>query len=101
MTRPMRSARTSSSTVDDCKQKLPWRRARATNFSRVLLISPSAEFVASLPGGTIPQRQDFYAHSHDERERRWQSVVDASERLGDELRELVESGRIAEHVKPW
>ena len=82
-------------------KKLPWRRARATNFSRVLLISPSAEFVASLPGGTIPQRQDFYAHSHDERERRWQSVVDASERLGDELRELVESGRIAEHVKPW
>lgn len=82
-------------------KRLPWRRASATNFSRVLLIAPSAEFVASLPGGAIPQRQDFYALPAAERERRWQAVLDASERMGDELRELVESGRIAEHVQPW
>lgn len=82
-------------------KRLPWRRAGARNFSRVLLISPSAEFVASLPGGAIPQRQDFYAYPHAERERRWQTVLDTSEQLGDELRDLVESGRIAARVKPW
>jgi hypothetical protein len=80
---------------------LPWRRARANNFSRVLLIAPSAEFVASLPGGKIPDRRDFFAYPHAERERRWQAVLDASERLGDELRGLVESGRMAERVQPW
>lgn len=80
---------------------LPWRRARAANFSRVLLIAPSAGFVASLPGGKIPDRHDFYAFPHAERERRWQAVLDASERLGDELRDLVESGRIEEQVQPW
>jgi hypothetical protein len=33
--------------------------------------------------------------------RRWQAVRDASERLGDELRELVATGRIADRVQPW
>lgn len=80
---------------------LPWRRARTTNFARVLLIAPSAAFVASLPGGKIPDRRDFYAYPHAERERRWQAVLDASERLGEELQELVDSGRLSERVKPW
>ena len=82
-------------------KSLPWRRARGGNFRRTLLIAPSEEFVASLPGGKIPDRRDFYAFADAERERRWQAVLDASVRLGDELRELVATGRLADRVRPW
>ena len=78
-----------------------WRRADVVNFRRALLIAPSAEFVASLPGAKIPDRRDFYTMSEDERMRRWRVVVNESERLGDELRELIESGRIGDVVQPW
>jgi len=77
---------------------LSWRRANGANFDRVLLIAPSAEFVASLPGGKIPDGKDFYAMSESERVRRWQATLDASSALGDELRELIVSGKIRERI---
>jgi hypothetical protein len=80
---------------------LPWRRASGRNFGRTLLIAPSDEFVASLPGAKIPDRRDFYGMPETERMRRWQAVLDASVRLGDELRELIATGRLAERVQPW
>jgi hypothetical protein len=80
---------------------LRWRLARGDNFRRALLIAPSDAWVASLPGGKIPDRRDFYALSERERVARWQQVVDRSGELGDELRDLVETGRIAEVVRPW
>jgi hypothetical protein len=84
---------------------LRWRRARgprhAAGFRRALLVAPSDAFVASLPGGKIPDRQDFYAFDDAERRRRWQAVVDASGRLGEEFAGLLESGRLADAVRPW
>jgi len=80
---------------------LRWRRARARNFMRTLLIAPSDEFVASLPGGRIPDRRDFQTFSHVERARRWQTVLDRSAELGEELRELIATGRIADALQPW
>ena len=82
-------------------KSLAWRRARASNFRRALLLAPSDEFVASLPGGKIPDRRDFYTMPEPERMRRWQTVVDASEALGDELHELIETGRVAERIEIW
>jgi hypothetical protein len=82
-------------------KSLPWRRAPALNFRRTLLLAPSDEFVQSLPGRKIPDRRDFYGMPARERMRRWQAVLDASARLGDELRELTLTGRIAERVQPW
>lgn len=80
---------------------LRWRRAGGANFRRALLIAPSDAFVASLPGGKIPDRRDFYTMPDSERMRRWQIVLDASTRLGDDLRELVATGRTADVVRPW
>ena len=80
---------------------LRWRRARGGNFRRALLIAPSDAFVASLPGAKIPDRRDFYTMTEAERMRRWQIVVEASTRLGDELRELIATGRLADVVRPW
>lgn len=80
---------------------LRWRRARGHNFRRALLVAPSDAFVAALPGGKIPDRRDFYALAESERIRRWEQVVEASARLGDEIRELVATGRVANVVQPW
>lgn len=82
-------------------KSLTWRRATGDNFRRALLIAPSEAFVATLPNGKIPDRKDFYQLSDPERCNAWQAVVDASEQLGDELRELVTSGRVAERIVPW
>lgn len=82
-------------------KSLPWRRASGHNLDRVLLVAPSPEFVRSLPGGKIPDRRDFFAFAVDERMRRWQATLDASAALGEELRALVNSGRVADVVQPW
>jgi len=82
-------------------KSLVWRRAGATNFRRALLIAPSPEFVATLPGAKIPDRRDFYTMPEAERLRRWQAVVDASAALGDELHELIETGRLVDRIQLW
>jgi hypothetical protein len=82
-------------------KSLTWRRARVDNFRRALIIAPSDTFVASLPGGKIPDRKDFYTLPESERIPRWQKALDASEQLGDELRELLATGRLADHVQSW
>lgn len=81
-------------------KSLPWRRGGA-HTDRVLLVAPSAEFVRSLPGGKIPDRRDFYDHPLDERIRRWEETLAASEVLGEAMRELVSTGRIADVAHPW
>lgn len=80
---------------------LPWRRARPTNFRRALLLAPSASFVATLPGGKIPDRRDFRACDDAERVRRWERTQVESERLGDELRALLATDRLVDAVRPW
>ncbi len=79
---------------------LPWRRAHGPQLARTLLIAPSDAFVASLPGGKIPDRRDFASLSHTVREQRWQAVRERTAELGDELRALITSGDIAAHVEP-
>lgn len=78
---------------------LRWRRARGPNFRRALVVAPSAAFVASLPGGRIPDRNDFYRMPDDERIRVWRRVMAESERLADTLRELIATDRVADHVR--
>lgn len=81
-------------------KSLRWRRAGAGNLRRALLIAPSPEHLARLPFGKIPDREDFYRMPDDERLRCWRKVLEEGQRMGDELRGLIESGRIAEHVVP-
>ncbi|MBL0939332.1 MAG: patatin-like phospholipase family protein [Gemmatimonadaceae bacterium] len=80
---------------------LPWRRAGVRNFRRTLLIAPRAEFVATFPGGKIPDRQDFYQLTDSERIARWTTVNAMTDAMGEELHELIETGRVAEMAIPW
>lgn len=77
---------------------MPWRRVRGLR--RVVLLAPSAEHVAALPHGRIPDRGDFKRMDDHTRIKAWRSVVALSERLGEEFGELVASGRIGERARP-
>lgn len=69
---------------------LPWRRLRAEQVDDLVLLCPSAEFVARLPGGKIPDRSDFQRLSNSERLRAWRRCITESERLAEEFARLVE-----------
>jgi hypothetical protein len=71
---------------------LGWRRARGLR--RLVLIAPSAQHVASLPHGRIPDRNDFVRMGDAERIRAWREVLALGARLGETFGELVASGRV-------
>ena len=68
---------------------LPWRGTKAELFDRLVLVSPSRQYLSSLPQGKIPDRSDFKQFSQIERVRYWQEVVAQSQRLGDAFSGLV------------
>ncbi|AMO58674.1 hypothetical protein GZ77_17760 [Endozoicomonas montiporae] len=79
---------------------IKWRKPSAVNSENLVMVSPSDEFVAKLPYGKIPDRNDFVNLSYEERVRYWKVVIQESQRLGDEFLEQVNSGRIRETVRP-
>ena len=81
-------------------RSLPWRRARSRSLARTLLLVPSADFVARLPHGRIPDRGDFARMRDAERMKSWRRILELGRRLGDELGELLASGRVLERVRP-
>ena len=66
-------------------KSIPWRRARDAALDNVILVSPSPEFVASLPNGKLPDRKDFkhYGQDHARRIRDWTYGIGESERMAE------------------
>ncbi|GGY24117.1 hypothetical protein [Paludibacterium paludis] len=81
---------------------LPWRKADAGRQANTLLVCPSREYLARLPGGKLPDRSDFqrYGTDHAARRKAWREATRESERLGDAFLELVGSGRLADVAVP-
>ncbi len=83
-------------------KNLSYRKPCAANMDNVVLVSPSSEFVKTLPYGKIPDRKDFLLFKGRDNERiaYWNDVVSASVCLGEEFLELVENGKIKEQLMP-
>jgi len=81
---------------------LPWRRGDLARLQDVVLLSPSPEYLARLPGGKLPDRSDFkrYVGRDKERQAHWRKAMAESERLGDEFLALVGSGSVDEMLLP-
>lgn len=79
---------------------LRWRGPLAAHFDDVLMVAPSAAFIASLPHGRIPDRKDFLNFSAGDRVRYWRQVLTATQRLADEFHDLVSTGRWREALRP-
>jgi hypothetical protein len=82
---------------------LPWRRAvRAHDWlADVLLVAPSAVFLARLPNGKLPDRNDFYRYGadHAARIRDWERAIAECERFADEAMRFLDTPR-PELVRP-
>ena len=68
------------------------RRAKPENQARTLLLSPSPEYLQSLPLGRLPDRKDFTLKglTNNDRIKMWNQCIAESQRMGDEFLELVE-----------
>jgi len=80
---------------------LRYRKLSEELTRHVLLVHPSDEFVATLPGGRVPERKDFRKHAANSAERHaaWKTVVEKSRHLGERFIEAVESGAVKKHVE--
>ncbi|HQG34997.1 MAG TPA: hypothetical protein PK175_09010 [Syntrophales bacterium] len=78
------------------------RKPSPDDIRNLILVHPSAEFVASLPLGKVPDREDFITFIDDPRTRiaNWRRAVAMAEPLGEIFLELVAGGRIREVVRP-
>jgi hypothetical protein len=78
------------------------RRPLPAVLDNVLQVFPSPEFTASLPGGRLPERDDFFTFVDDpeERIRRWTEAAARSDELGERFLSDLESGRILQIVEP-
>ncbi|WP_424987883.1 hypothetical protein [Microbulbifer sp. S227A] len=82
-------------------KSLSWRWVRGGAMENTLLVAPSPAFVASLPYGKIPDRDDFRRLTEDELRKYWNTVADMNRRLADDFFELWQSGNrgaLADHL---
>ena len=79
------------------------RKANADNQSRTLLISPSKDYLRSLPLGRLPDRKDFILKGLAPKQRiqLWKQSVAESQRLGDEFLELVQKQQLPAHIQDF
>ena len=69
---------------------------------RMLVLSPSPEVIAKLPGAKVPCRQDFKIyHGRDtQRLAAWQAALTVSEDISGAFQHLLASGSIEQHLQP-
>jgi hypothetical protein len=71
---------------------MPWRHARGEWLENVVLVSPSREYLAKLPHGKLPDRNDFRRFAGDDAGRMayWRAAMSEGERLADAFLEFAE-----------
>ena len=67
------------------------RPPTANSYSKILLITPSDEFLSRLKNGQIPERDDFRVYDDQTRQTAWRRAADLSSALADELHEIIET----------
>lgn len=69
--------------------------SEATRLDNVVLLVPTADWIARLPNAKLPDRRDFKAYGADHAGRAavWRRAIAESARLADEFAAYVEGGR--------
>ena len=82
------------------RKRLHWRTASREHYRRTIIVAPSWEFAATLPGGRIPDLDDFYDFDYPQRCLRWEQALAACEALADALDRIHSQQRWAEIAEP-
>nr|WP_277611042.1 hypothetical protein [Microbulbifer celer] len=75
-----------------------WRWVRGGAMQNVLLVAPAPDWVAKLPFGKIPDRDDFIQLTTDERLKYWNQVTEAGKQVAEDFYELWQTGAIADEM---
>lgn len=77
------------------------KRRQPSHHERMLVLSPSPEVVAKLPGGKIPCRKDFTIYHGRDRQRlaAWQAALTVSEDISGSFQHLLKQGTIGDHLQ--
>src|SRR6185437_4830161 len=80
---------------------MPWRHARGEWLENVVLVAPSRGYLAKLPLGKLPDRNDFKRFSGDDagRMKYWRTAIAESGRLADAFLEFARRPE-AVHIQP-
>lgn len=81
-------------------KSLRWRRVQAVNHRNTLVLCPSPAFIATLPGGKIPDRTDFKRYDPATRVRVWRESIARCEALAEDFERVWVEDRWAERVQP-
>jgi len=76
------------------------RHLHPATLDNVVQIYPSAQFIARLPFGKIPDRRDFHVLDRQQRMRYWSRVHAETERLSDAFSDWLQSESPAAHLQP-
>jgi hypothetical protein len=71
---------------------LKWRHQATPWLSNMVLLAPNPEWVARLPGGKLPDRNDFSTMNYPQRVATWTAAVAQAEQLADEWRSWLARG---------
>ncbi len=79
-------------------KRLKLRRPPEPILENVLMVYPSESFAGRLPGGRVPDREDFLLFIDDPATRvtNWRRAVELCAPLGEQFLEVMESGKIRE-----
>jgi predicted acylesterase/phospholipase RssA len=81
-------------------KSLAWRKHNPLHTDRTVVICPSAEFIARLPGSKVPDRADFVRMPEARRIEVWRSVVSACRALADDLNDVLDKDHLAARLEP-
>ena len=81
-------------------KNLRWRTVSRQHYRKTIIVAPSWEFAETLPGGSIPDLQDFYDFKYPERRQRWDKALEQCEALGEAFADLDQNNRWAQVAEP-
>ncbi len=82
-------------------KQLRGRKVHQASYDNVVMLVPSAEFVASLPYAKIPDRKDFETLTPEQRIPYWHKVIAESDRMGEAFLALAETPeKMLAQIKP-
>ncbi|WP_020406061.1 patatin-like phospholipase family protein [Hahella ganghwensis] len=80
-------------------KKLSYRRVAPENYDNVVLLTPSTELIDRLPYQKISDRNDFKNLDTTTRQKYWQTVLNESQRMAEDLDAMIHHGKGLENIR--